>query len=185
MQDKYAGERSIYERSVDLAAYLPPFMAEYREMQAVMGAENTVFAELLENLKKMLDDLFIQTASETALARYERIMGRDAAANESADTRRLRLLLSCARAQKCTIPSLIAAAAVLGEMVEVHILPGHMIQLDFLSGNEENIAVLQREFEASLPAHMEIEVRNVQKFRGEGVAGGTAGMSMHYCFKEV
>lgn len=183
MPDK--AERSIYARDIDLAAYLPPFMAEYREMQALTGAENAMFSELLEKLRGMLDDLFIQTASDAALARYERIMGRQAAVGESMETRRLRLLLACARAQKCTISALVTAAAVLGEMVEVQILPGHVIRIDFLSGNEENIAVLRKEFESSLPAHMEIELRNVQKLMGEAVAGGIVGIGMNYCFEEV
>lgn len=183
MQDK--AERSIYQRNVDIAAYLPPFMAQYREMQALTSAENTEFAALLKSLKSMLDDLFIQTASEAALTRYERIMGGQSAVGESVDTRRLRLLLSCARAEKCTISALIAAAAVMGEMVEVQILPGHVILIDFLSGNEENVVVLRKEFEANLPAHMKIEVRNVQKLRGEAALGGIIGMSMCYCFEEV
>ena len=185
MQDKDACVRSIYERKVDLSAYLPPFMTEFREIQALTAAENTSFSELLANLRAMLEDMFIQTASEAALARYERIMGRQAAAGENADTRRLRLLLACARARKCTVSALIAAAAVLGEMVEVQILPGHVARIGFLSGNDANIAVLRKEFEAGLPAHMEIEVCNVQKLIGEGAAGGIIGLSMNYCFEGV
>lgn len=178
-------ERSIYARRINMAAYLPPFLMEYREMQALTQAENLEFAGLLEELKGMLNNLFIQTASEAALARYEKIMGMRSTEGENADTRRLRLLLSCARARKCTIPSLIAAAAVMGEQAEVEILPGHVIVVDFLSGDEANIAVLKKEFAASLPAHMEIRVRNVIRFEGAGMIGGAAGMSTVYEFKGV
>lgn len=184
MPDK-SHEHSIYAHRIDMAVYLPPFLTEYREMQALMQAENVEFSGLLEELKGMLDNLFIQTASETALARYEKIMGVRPAAGENADTRRLRLLLSCARARKCTISSLVAAAAVLGEQAEVEILPGHVILIDFLSGNEANIAVLEKEFAASMPAHMEIRIRNVVRFDGLGTVGGTAGMSTVYEFKGV
>ena len=69
--------------------------------------------------------------------------------------------------------------------MEVRILPGHVIRIDFLSGDEENIAVLRKEFEMNLPAHMEIEIRNVQKLTGDGAVGGIIGLSMNYCFEEV
>ena len=185
MQAKTDVERSIYDRKVDLAAYLPRFMTEYREMQALMQAEDREFSELLDALRNMLDDLFIQTASEAAVRRYEGIMGVRPAAGERLETRRLRLLLACARAKKCTIPALVAAAAVLGEAIEVEILPGHVIVIDFLSGNEANIAVLKKEFEASLPAHMEIVVRNVLKLGGGMHAGAAMGMNMRWVFREV
>ncbi len=185
MPDKEQMERSIYARRIDLTGYLPPFIAQYREVQALMQAENAEFAALLDALKGLLDDLFIQTANERALVRYERIMGVRSAAGESVETRRLRLLLACARAKKNTISGLVAAAAVLGEMIEVQVLPGHVLLIDFISGDEGNIAVLREEFAARLPAHMEIQIRNVTKLEGTCAMGGTMGLSMEYCFEEV
>ena len=168
-----------------LQAYLPKFMVKFREMDALLSAENPEFDLAKQNLKQMLDDFFIETASEPAIARYEKIMGIRPAAGDSLKTRRLRVLLAEGRVERFTLARLIEAAAQLGEEVEAQLLPGHQIALEFLAADPENIEILQDEFRKSLPAHLEIIIRNITELTGGAGMGGMLGMSATYTFTEV
>lgn len=178
-------ERSIYARDIDLGMYLPPFLTEYREIGALLKAESTEFSALLDALKRLLDDLFIETASPEVIGRYERIMGARPAAGDSLKTRRLRLLLAAGRVERFTLARLVETAAKLGEVVEAQLLDGFRIALDFIAADPENIALLLEEFQASLPAHLEIIVRNVTSAGGGDFVGGALGLSMVYTFEGV
>lgn len=171
--------------STRLQEYLPKFMLKFREMDALLSAENPEFDTLKKNIRQMMDDFFIETASETAIARYEKIMGLRPAAGDSLKTRRLRVLLAEGRVERFTIARLIETAAQLGEEVDAELLTGHRIALEFLAADPENIEILYDEFRRSLPAHLEIIVRNVVELVGDACMGGTMGLSMNYTFTEA
>lgn len=175
----------MLERRIELKEALPAFMTEYREMDALLDAEAPELEQLRGQMQAALADMFISTASEQAIARYERIASLHAAQEDSLQTRRLRVLLAHAKAKKFTIPALIAAASVLGQQAEVHLTGGHGIGIDFLSGDAGSIAVLEKEFRRSLPAHMEVSLRNVSKVGGGCHAGGAAGLCTSYSFTGV
>ena len=173
------------ERKARLQKYLPEFMTAFREMDALLETENPEFDLLRGNTDALLNDFFIETASEAAIARYERIMGVRPAAGDNLKTRRLRLLLASGRIERFTIARLIETAARLGEIVEAELAPGFKITLDFIAADPENIEILLEEFRASLPAHLEIIVRNVISLGGDTHIGGTIGMSAIYTFEGV
>lgn len=172
-------------RKARLQKYLPEFMTEFREMNALMDPENSEIDAVHEQSDAALNDFFIETASADAIARYERITGIHPAANDSLKTRRLRLLLAVGRIERFTIARLIETAARLGEEVQAELLDGFRLALDFIAADPENIEILMAEFRASLPAHLEIIVRNVTSVGGNTYAGGTMGMSAVYTFTEV
>lgn len=165
-----------------LQDYLPAFMLEFQEMAALLGSENPEFDALKQALRGMLDDMFAETASEAAIARYEKIMGIRPAAGDNLKTRRLRVLLAEGRVERFTIPKLIETAARLGEELEAELMDGHKIALDFIAADPDNIQILYDEFRRSLPAHLEIIVRNVTELTGGAHMGGALGMSMNYSF---
>lgn len=175
----------LLERSVDLMSALPEFMTQYREMAALLDAEAPELEQLRSQMQAALEDMFISTASEQAIARYERIASLHAAPEDSLQTRRLRVLLAHAKAKKFTIAALIAAAAMLGQQAEVRLTGEHGIDIDFLSGNAASIAVLEKEFRRSLPAHMEVSLYNVSKLSGGCHAGGAVGLCTSYSFTGV
>ena len=170
-------------RKAYLQKYLPDFMVEFREMNALLEAENPEFDAVRKAKDEMLNDFFIETASAAAIERYERIMGVRSAASDSLKTRRLRLLLAAGRVERFTVARLIETAARLGEIVEVQLLGGFRIALDYIAADPENIEILQKEFRASLPAHLEIIVRNVISFGGDAYSGGTMTQSAYYTFE--
>lgn len=167
-----------------LQEYLPAFMTKFREMNALLSTENPEFDLMQENLQRISDDLFVETASEEAITRYEKIMGIHPAAGDTLKTRRLRVLLAEGRIERFTLQKLIDAAARLGEEVEAELMEGHKIALEFIAADQENIVILYEEFRRSLPAHLEIILRNVRELTGGGHMGGALGMSMNYTFTE-
>lgn len=173
---------NLLKRQIDLPSALPPFMTQYREMAALLGAETPELEQLTADMQAALEDMFISTASAAALARYEKIASLHSAAEDTLQTRRLRVLLAHAKVKKFTISALIAAAAMLGERAEVSIAEGHEIGIDFLSGDQATIRVLEKEFRRSLPAHLEIITRNVTELTGGAHMGGALGLNMNYRF---
>lgn len=170
-------------RKARLQEYLPEFMIEFREMNALLGTENPEIDALHATQDAMLEDFFIETASAAAIGRYEKIMGIHPAAGDSLKTRKLRLLLAAGRVERFTVARLIETAAKLGEIVEVQLLDGFRIALDYIAADPENVEILQREFRASLPAHLEIITRNVISFGGDAYGGGTMTQSTCYTFE--
>lgn len=172
-------------RKTRLQKYLPEFMTEFREMNALFGTENPEIDALHGAKDGLLDDFFIETASAAAIERYEKIMGVHPAVGDSLKTRRLRLLLAAGRVEHFTVARLIETAARLGEEVEAELLDGFRLALDFIAADNENIEILMEEFRASLPAHLEIIVRNVISVNGSTHTGAMLGSSTVYSFSEV
>lgn len=173
---------SMLERRIDLKGALPSFMMQFREMAALISSEDPEFDMLKQSLQGILDDMFVETASEAAISRYEKIMGIRPSAGDTLKTRRLRVLLAEGRVERFTIPKLIETAARLGEEVEAELTEGHRIALEFIAADPENIRILYEEFRRSLPAHLEIITRNVTELTGGAHMGGALGMSMNYRF---
>lgn len=79
--------------TADLVSYLPPFMAEYEEMNAALTAENPEFTLLWDSKEKVLKNQFILTAEGEGLARFERLLGIVPSKLDTLESRRQRVLL--------------------------------------------------------------------------------------------
>lgn len=78
-------------RNVDLAAYLPPFMADFREMDAALTAENPEFKIVWDAAERVLNNEFIATADEYGISRFERLLKIYPAAGDTLEDRRARV----------------------------------------------------------------------------------------------
>lgn len=78
-------------REIDLASYLPPFMAEVREISGVLETENPELMLVWKAADRGLQNAFIETADEYGLARFERILGILPSAEDTLESRRARL----------------------------------------------------------------------------------------------
>ena len=78
-------------REVDLAAYLPPFIAGYKEIGAVLDAENPEFVLVWEAADRVLKNEFIETANEYGLSRFEKILKVYPAKEDTIESRRTRI----------------------------------------------------------------------------------------------
>ncbi len=79
-------------RTVQLADYLPPFLLDFRELQAILIAENPEFQTLVDESNQTLDEFFITSASEVGISRFESMLGITSAAGKSLDERRADVL---------------------------------------------------------------------------------------------
>jgi hypothetical protein len=82
----------IIGRDVDLQRYWTPVMQEYRELLKVAHAENPEFKYLWEANTRIRNDLFVQTAEEAGLRRYEKMLGITLVIGDSYELRRARIM---------------------------------------------------------------------------------------------
>lgn len=74
-----------------LADYLPPVFAEFREFMAITGSEQPMIERIYSETDGILEELFVETAGEYGLSRWEKILGFSPKASESFGERRFRL----------------------------------------------------------------------------------------------
>ena len=75
-----------------LIEYLPPYMQEYGQMQEIMNAEQPEIEAAWERCDQTLLDLFIISATETGIARWEKMLGISPKVADTLDERRFRIL---------------------------------------------------------------------------------------------
>ena len=78
-------------REVDLVSYLPPFIAEYKEINNALAAENPEFQLIWEAADRALRNEFIETADEYGISRFEKMMGLFPSKDDSLESRRLNI----------------------------------------------------------------------------------------------
>ena len=61
-------------REVDLVSYLPPFMADFKEVAVTLEAENPEFKIIWDAANQVLYNEFIATADEYGISRFEAIL---------------------------------------------------------------------------------------------------------------
>jgi hypothetical protein len=69
----------------------PPIMQELREFQKIAEIEDAFFEKLWQEIENIVDDQFIQTATEKGIARRERMLKISPFADDTLETRRFRV----------------------------------------------------------------------------------------------
>lgn len=75
-------------RNVDLWKHLPPFLQDFREMCELVKTENPEFTLAAQEADSMVNELFIQTATDMGLKRFEKILGISPGKGDSLESRR-------------------------------------------------------------------------------------------------
>ncbi len=75
----------------ELVSYLPPYLKEYKELNAILDAENPELVLLWDAAQKVLKNQFIETADEYGIARFEKLLGILPSTSESLESRRSRV----------------------------------------------------------------------------------------------
>ncbi len=68
----------------------PPIMQELKEFQKIAEIEEAFFERLKQEIQNIVDDQFIQTATEKGIARRERMLKISPFADDTLETRRFR-----------------------------------------------------------------------------------------------
>lgn len=79
-------------RTIDLKGYLPEVLKDVREMQAIMDTETPEIQAIWQACEDCMNDQFIIEATENGVARREKMLGIAPSADDTLDSRRLRLL---------------------------------------------------------------------------------------------
>ena len=79
-------------REIILIDYLPPFLQGYRELQAIMTAENPEFQAVSDEGQVVLDNTFIMHCDEKGISRFEKMLGIYPLPTDTLDSRQSRVL---------------------------------------------------------------------------------------------
>jgi len=79
-------------REIDLVSYLPPFMADFKEIAAALEAENPEFKLVWNAADQVLKNEFVETADEYGITRFEKMLNILPYNTDTLEDRRLRVL---------------------------------------------------------------------------------------------
>ena len=74
-----------------IADLWPPIMQELKEFQKIAEIEEAFFERLKQEIENIVDDQFIQTATEKGIARREKMLKISPFADDTIETRRFRV----------------------------------------------------------------------------------------------
>ncbi|MCD8209181.1 MAG: YmfQ family protein [Bacteroidales bacterium] len=75
-------------RDVDLVHYLPLYLRDFSELTATLEAEDPEFVLVWNASDRALNNMFILTADEYGISRYEQLLGLTAYEDDDLETRR-------------------------------------------------------------------------------------------------
>ena len=140
-----------------LIDYLPPFVQNFKEVSAIMDAEQPEFETAWQNAEDALADQFIETATVNGIKRRESIFGITPKATDTLEERRFRVL-SVMNDQppytmetlKATLNSLLGAD---GYTLKMN-TDAYELTLKLATGNEVNYASVVEMLAKILPANI-------------------------------
>lgn len=95
-------------REVDLVSYLPPFMADFKEIAVTLEAENPEFKIIWDAANQVLYNEFIATADEYGISRFEAILKILPSKEDTLESRRARVQARWFNAIPYTMKALIS-----------------------------------------------------------------------------
>lgn len=98
---------------VDLVSYLPPFLAEFKEIEAALDAENPEFALIWKATERVLQNAFIATADEYGISRFEKVLNILPSTEDTLESRRARVQVRWLDTIPYTLKTFIAKLAAL------------------------------------------------------------------------
>lgn len=78
-------------KTVDLVSYLPPFMADFKEISVTLEAENPEFVLVWNAADRVLQNEFIESADEYGISRFEKILNILPSTEDTLESRRARV----------------------------------------------------------------------------------------------
>lgn len=172
-------------REVDLVSYLPPFMAEYKEIRAALSAQNPEFTIAWQAADRTLHNTFIETADEYGIARFERMLKICPSRTDTVESRRRRVASRWFRALPYTEKMLLEKLMVLcgdSNFALTKKYENYRIELEVsltLYGQTEE---LERLIDDMLPCNMTVTICNTIPVESAGSASIAGGSGFAECF---
>lgn len=159
-------------RDVNLWQYLPGFLRRYKELDRQLAAEQPEFQNVVDQLEAGLDNLFIQSANETGLARFESLLGVYPSGSDSLDSRKARVMIHWVDLIPYTMRTLKDKIANIQGNANIEIYFSNPYEITIVThlekhGQVDNLAFLLK---AVLPVNLAVVSDNVLEFRTQGGA---------------
>ena len=81
------------DREINLLNYLPYEIRKYKDYQVITESENPEFQQLFEISQVILDESFIQSASEYGVSKFEHMLKLYPRDGDSLEVRKTKLLI--------------------------------------------------------------------------------------------
>ncbi|MDE7281912.1 MAG: YmfQ family protein [Ruminiclostridium sp.] len=169
-------------REVDLVSYLPPFMAEYKEINAVLTAEMPEFEAAWRAVDGVLYNEFISTADEDGIARFEKMTGVLPSQGDTLEIRRARVMNKWLSRLPYTVKMLIAQLRILcggDDFTVKRKFEGYQIDITTHLREHSRVQELDKLLEEMIPANIKVVSINITavKADGEAVVYSAIGLS--------
>jgi len=158
-------------REINLIDYLPPFLQGYREMQAIMTAENPEFQAVSDEGQVVLDNTFILYCNEDGIARFERMLGIYPLPSDPLEARQSRVLTRWNDVVPYTLKSFLSKLASLQRNNNIQItIYNDQYKIKVVThlekqGQQDDLAYL---FKTVLPCNLVVESINILDVQTSG-----------------
>lgn len=182
-QESASGGSSADDHFVDLTRYVPPFLAQIRELAEIYRTEGYEAGQLKHDLADLLDQCFIFTAT-WGLVLWEQMYGVDTNLALSYEQRR-EILMARLRGQGTTTRKMIQETAAAFSGGEVQVIEDNphshfIIRFVGVKGIPRNMQAFIGMLEEIKPAHLSYEFQytytvwdNLSGFTWDGLSGRT------------
>lgn len=172
------------ERTVDLVEYLPPFLAEYKELNAALTAENPEFNIALKAAERILMNEFVETADECGIARFERFLKIIPSEEDTLELRRARIKVKWFSRLPYTVRTLANSIARLcGDDFELKLENGsYSIYIKTHLRERGRVEELKEMLDSTVPANMIIHLINSVRFAADDlpkIYSGVGAVGIH------
>lgn len=167
---------------VNLVEYLPPFLREYRELKAVMNAENPEFLAVYSAADRVLKNEFIETADEYGISRFEKMLNILPSKEDTLDSRRSRVQARWFTELPYTMRAFLEKLSGLSEYGNITVstdFDHYMVRIDTdfeLYGQTDEI---ERLVELMLPCNISADLKNTMRIYSDGcyLTGGAVSVT--------
>lgn len=166
-------------RTVDLVSYLPPFIAEYKEIRDTLTAENPEFNLVWDATDRVLKNEFIATADEYGISRFEKLLEIYPSREDDLETRRARVqarwLSTLPYTWRKLIEKLISICGNNKFSIQKDFLY-YRIHLEVSLDIPGQVEELERLIDVMIPCNMTLTAKNTLPCVAEGVIGIVGGV---------
>lgn len=172
-------------KEVDLVSYLPPFLAEFKEIAATLEAENPEFMLVWNAAQRVLQNQFIETADEYGITRFENILKILPSKEDTLESRRVKVQARWLSIIPCTLKIFITKLIALCGDSDFTIIKEYqnyrieiLTKLNLFGQVEE----LKHIVDSILPCNMVVSSVNQVSCHASGIAFLAGGVSSVECF---
>ena len=167
-------------REVDLISYLPAFMADYKEIDAALTAENPEFILVWKAADRVLQNEFIATADEYGISRFEKMLKILPFREDTLESRRARVqsrwFTTLPYTWRIFIQKLIALCGE-NNFIITKQFDFYRIDLEVRLELFGQLEELERLTETMLPCNMVVGIKNELSYDIEGAVCSTGNIS--------